>query len=109
MLSGVALAAAAVVTALLAFIFWPRSRDVFTDADTISQSVSDAPVRDILWKPPASLPESINSAEQNYEPRLSADGLTLFFVRGKAGQNSNIFTVGADFRPDGPSRRHWSP
>lgn len=90
-LGGIALAIAAVVVAALALILWPQGRDIFTDADTISQPASVAPIRDILWQPPVPLATPVNSPDEDYEPRLTADGLTLFFVRGKAGHNADIY------------------
>jgi hypothetical protein len=76
-----------------------RTSSYYTDAETIHRSTPDADVRDILWRPAEALESIINSAEDEYEPRLSGDGLTLYFVRGKAGENADIYT---SFRtPDG--------
>ena len=47
--------------------------------------------RDILWQPPTALPESINTPAEDYEPRVSYTGDELFFVRGKAGSNADIY------------------
>jgi hypothetical protein len=69
----------------------PIREHFLTDADTIKQPVAQARTRDILWQPPRPLSELINTAADDYEPRLSADGMTLFFVRGKAGQNADIY------------------
>lgn len=62
----------------------------WTDADTIKEPSDRAPSRRVLWQPPARLALSTESEE--YEPRYSADGQTLFFVRGKAGENADIYT-----------------
>ena len=69
----------------------PVRRVYLTDADTIKQPVETAIARDILWQPPAKLPTAINTGADDYEPRLSWDGLSLFFVRGKAGENADIY------------------
>ncbi len=69
-----------------------RQQTYYTDADTIRELAASARPRDILWQPPVALPESINTGEEDYEPRLSADGLTLYFVRGKAGGSADIYT-----------------
>ncbi|MCA9299683.1 MAG: PD40 domain-containing protein, partial [Phycisphaerales bacterium] len=61
----------------------------YTDAEDLRAPVGDAPVRDILWKPPVTV--GVSSDIDDYEPRLSADGSTLLFVRGKPGSNSDIF------------------
>ncbi len=76
----------------VAWYVLPTSQRFYTDADTIKQPVDRAVTRDILWQPPVRLPDAINATGDDYEPRMSADGLTLFFVRGKAGQNADIFT-----------------
>ncbi len=80
---------------VVAFAVWrviPSSESFYTDADTIREPVAAAQIRDILWQPPAPLSDIINTTADDYEPRLSADGLTLFFVRGKASENAEIFT-----------------
>jgi hypothetical protein len=63
----------------------------YTDADTIKLPVADADTREILWQPPKPLADLINTGADDYEPRPSSDGLTLFFVRGKAGENADIY------------------
>ncbi|RMH29403.1 MAG: hypothetical protein D6693_02010, partial [Planctomycetota bacterium] len=95
-------AIAALSVGMLAFIGWSalggRVR-VFTDADTIRTPADGAPVRDILWQPARRAPDPINSNADDYEPRLSADGLTLYFVRGKPGGGADLYT--ARRTPDG--------
>lgn len=75
------------------FAVWralPERQRVFTDADTIHAPAAGAQIRDVLWQPPVALPQTINGTQNDYEPRLSFDGMTLFFVRGKAGENADI-------------------
>ncbi len=69
----------------------PVTHRLYTDADTIREPAATAQTRDILWQPARMLDEIINTSADDYEPRLSADGLTLFFVRGKAGENADIY------------------
>lgn len=69
----------------------PLRKRVYTDADQIRQPVARETPRDILWQPPARLSDALNTGEQDYEPRLSWDGLTLYFVRGKAGENADLY------------------
>ena len=71
----------------------PIRRTFYTDADSIRVPIASAPVRDILWQPPVDLADTINTDGDDYEPRLSADGMTLFFVRGKAGRNADIYVA----------------
>lgn len=76
---------------VLAVVLWPSKHTIYTDAETINEPAETAQLRDILWQPPVRLPDLINSTAHEYEPRISADGLTLFFVRGKAGANADIY------------------
>lgn len=81
-----------VVAGLFAWRVWPRQRTFYTDAASIRQSAEEALLRDVLWEPPVQvLAEVLDGGANEYEPRLSWDGLTLFFVRGKAGENADIF------------------
>jgi hypothetical protein len=66
-------------------------RTFYTDGASIRRPAADAPVRTILWTPPAPLP--LNSGDDDYEPRLSRDGQTLYLVRGRAGANADIFAA----------------
>jgi len=77
-----------------------RSTTFLTDGDTIRRRESLAAPRDVLWRPAERLTEGVNTpAVDEFEPRLSADGLTLWFVRGKAGQNADLFV--STRTPDG--------
>ncbi len=69
----------------------PVEHKFYTDADTIKAPLEAARVRDVLWQPPVKLSEIVNTSAEDYEPRLSWDGMTLFFVRGKAGANADIY------------------
>lgn len=69
----------------------PIRAEYYSDAGTIRQPVREAQPRDILWQPPTPLSDLVNTTHEDYEPRLSWDGLTLFFVRGQAGENADIF------------------
>lgn len=90
-LSGVALAAGAVLLALLAWAARPGMRSFYTDGRSIREPVATAPVRSILWEPAIPTAGPVNTPEQEYEPRLSADGRMLFFVRGRAGENADLY------------------
>lgn len=77
--------------AVLVWQYRPIRNTFYTDADSIREPLGKVAPRDILWQPPVELPKQINSDADDYEPRMSADGLTLYFVRGKAGRNADIF------------------
>ena len=88
----VVLAVTSLVVLVIAVVRWlPVTNRYYTDADTIREPLHDARTRDILWQPPRPLSEIINTTADDYEPRLSSDGLTLYFVRGKAGGHADIF------------------
>ena len=70
---------------------WFARQAYYSDADTIKQPADTAVLRDILWQPPQRLAELINTLEDDYEPRPSADGRLLYLVRGKAGENADIY------------------
>ncbi len=81
----------AVVVGLALFFTLPRSQPVYTDADTIYASKEIAKVRDVLWQPPEILSEVLATEGDEYEPALSPDGLTLMFVRGRPGENADLY------------------
>ena len=87
----VALITTAAIGAIAVWRLFPPGQTYFTDAHTIKEPAATAQVRDVLWEPPVLHPEPVNAAGETYEPRLSNDGTTLYFVRGKAGSNADIY------------------
>ncbi len=79
--------------ATFAWLRQPTRTQVYTDADTIRAARDTVEPRDVLWQPPTALAAEINTTAEDYEPQLSWDGLTLYFVRGKAGQNADLFVA----------------
>lgn len=67
---------------------------LYTDGDTIREVRERAAVREVLWTPARPLSELLDTRGEDYEPRLSWDGTTLFFVRGKAGENADLYSAG---------------
>ncbi|HYE03091.1 MAG TPA: hypothetical protein VD963_07630 [Phycisphaerales bacterium] len=67
----------------------------WTDGREIRVAALGAPVREILWQPAARLglagPAGTVSGDE-YEPRHSADGTTLVFVRGRPGGHADLYT-----------------
>ena len=75
-------------------LFWHlrlRTTTFLTDNDTIRREVAETSPRDVLWRVPVKLPAGINTDGDEYEPALAPEGAVLFFVRGKAGHNANIY------------------
>lgn len=66
---------------------------IYTDGVSVAVRASVAPVRNILWRAPDHLHRLINTPIYEYEPGLTADGERLYFVRGRAGHNANIYYV----------------
>src|SRR5688572_28488080 len=71
--------------------WWVSGRRFYTDDRTIHARAADAAVREILWTRPQAPSAAFNSADEEYEPSVSPDGAELYFVRGKAGRNAEIF------------------
>lgn len=69
-----------------------RGTEMYTDAETIRLARAAASPREVLWRPPTLLDTPLNTDGEDYEPRFAWDGLTLFFVRGKAGENADILS-----------------
>lgn len=79
------------VSGTVAWHFRATQNEYYTDADTIKTPADDARLRDILWQPPTKLPDNINALGQISDPAISHDGMTLYFVRGRAGNNADIY------------------
>lgn len=92
LLVGLGIAALAALGAAVWYMS-PVRQAYYSDADTIREPADTARVRDILWQPPVRLADVLNTGADDYEPRVSWDGLTVYFVRGKAGENADIFTA----------------
>ena len=78
----VALATIAAVAA------WAGSRlgvDWYVGAGGIRERSSRVEPRDVLWERPRPVNAEGDAGRDEYEPRLSPDGTTLVFVRGRAG------------------------
>lgn len=63
----------------------------YTDGRAIRVAARGAPVRMVLWRPAEPVAGLVNSSADEYEPRLSADGTVMVFVRGRAGANADLY------------------
>lgn len=84
----VALAGCLAAWALM-FGFGGAGTRQWTDGRTIRAS-EGSNTRDVMWTPPARVVAAGVGEQEEYDPRLSADGLTLYFVRGRPGHNADI-------------------
>lgn len=69
----------------------PTRMTFLTDAETIRESAATATLREVLWQTPTPVGNLTDTPADEFEPRVSADGETLFFVRGKPGRNADIY------------------
>jgi len=76
-----------------AWLEYGATRAVYTDAHRIRTPANQAAPRDVLWEPAEAFPPPLNTDVDEYEPRISADGRTLFFVRGKSGGQADLYTA----------------
>jgi len=84
---------------LVAWHLRPHRQAFYTDTQTIKTPQQGTVAREILWEPPARLADGLNTTDDDAEPTTSGDGKTLLFVRGKAGQNADIYAC--HLTPDG--------
>ena len=82
-----------VIVGVLASIWYERERHttIFSDADSIRAPIDKVTPRDVLWRPPAALPDLLNSDGNEFEPAFTSDGITMYFVRGNAAQDADIY------------------
>lgn len=87
------LSAAFAIVAVAAVLWYTRRQSVgyYTDAETIRRPAADSAPRDIMWEPAEPLDPGINTLDHEYEPRICEHGAAMFFVRGKAGENADIY------------------
>ena len=72
--------------------FMPRVTPYFTDGGAaIEEPAGEARVRDVLWTPATPLEGPVNSPADEYEARLTPEGDTVYFVRGRAGGGADIW------------------
>src|SRR5215470_5896775 len=93
-LTRVGLVFAIIVFAAGVGVLWylrPRSHVLLSNGENIQRSAETSRIREVLWEPPVRLEKQINIPTDVYEPCISADGQTLYFVRGKAKKNADIF------------------
>jgi len=76
--------------ALVAWRVRLNDRSFYTDAESIEVPVESADVRDVLWRPAELLQGPVNSPADDLDPRISADGMTMYLVRASDEGDSDI-------------------
>jgi hypothetical protein len=77
-----------------ALVMWRirlHDQSFYTDADSIEVPVEGADVRDVLWRPAEMLPAPANSGLDDLEPRIAADGMSMYLVRATEDGDTDIF------------------
>ena len=82
----------AVVAALVAFILWPRTEIFYSDGERSWPARPGQGVRSVLWDA-GRLLAGLGEPDQDYDPCLSGDGQELYFTRGKAGGDADIYVA----------------
>lgn len=75
------------------WVLRPTRITYLTDGQTIRESAATAALREVLWQAPTPVGHLTDTPSDEFEPRISADGGTLFFVRGKPGHNADIYVA----------------
>ncbi|MEA3366580.1 MAG: hypothetical protein U9R68_00535, partial [Planctomycetota bacterium] len=80
------------VAGAAAFILWPRREAFYSDGERTWRARPDLGLRSVLWDDGARL-EGLGDPRQDYDPCLSADGQDLYFTRGKAGGQADLYVA----------------
>jgi len=80
------------VAGAAAFILWPRKQVFYSDGERTWSARPDLGLRSVLWDEGARL-EGLGDPRQDYDPCLSADGQDLYFTRGKAGGEADLYVA----------------
>ncbi|MFO8013986.1 MAG: hypothetical protein R6X20_11865 [Phycisphaerae bacterium] len=80
------------VAGAAAFFLWPREEVFYSDGERTWSARPDLGLRSVLWDEGARL-EGLGDPRQDYDPCLSADGQDLYFTRGKAGGEADLYVA----------------
>ena len=82
----------AIVAGLVAFTLWPRTDIFYSDGERSWPGRPGLGLRSVLWDA-GDLLAGLGEPEQDYDPCLSGDGQELYFTRGKAGGDADIYVA----------------
>ena len=71
--------------------YYYAGQRVWTDGADLRVAEHRAKVREVIWAAPAPVSEVVNTPRQEYEPALTGDEETLYFVRGLPGEGADIY------------------
>lgn len=78
---------------IAAGVWLTRPTRVYSDGAAISRPAAAESPRQVLWELPRPLDGLAGIAMEVYEPRMSWDGQTLYFVGGKSGGSADVYTA----------------
>jgi len=78
------------LTSMALALYAIRAQRVATNRLDVDDPASGRSPRLIIWTTPQKLGESINSQQDEYEPRVHPDGSLLVFVRGRVDENADL-------------------
>ncbi len=73
--------------------YYHAGRKVWTDGAEIRVSHDRASIREVIWTSLRPLGDAVNTDRQEYEPALTPDEETLYFVRGLPGEGADIYVT----------------
>src|SRR5687767_9933175 len=76
---------------IVAAVWWFVGARVWTDGRELRVVGARMDPREVLWTEPKFAGDEFNTPDQEYEPSISPDGTELYFVRGKAARNADIY------------------
>ncbi|MDA9962797.1 hypothetical protein N9D63_07910 [Opitutales bacterium] len=80
--------------ALVALLVWGLFRpNVYVDGVAVRQDADWAQLRDIVWDTPSPISLDLNKSEDLYDPTVTADNLSLVFVKGRPGEGADLWTM----------------
>ena len=83
-----------VVAVLAGILIWALQRpNAYVDGVGVSQDASWAALRDVVWDEPSPLVPDLNATSDFYDPTVSANNLSLIFVKGRPGEGADLWTM----------------
>ena len=83
-----------IATVLIALLVWGLFKpNVYVDGVAVRQDADWAQLRDIVWETPSPISLDLNKSEDFYDPTVTADNLSLVFVKGRPGEGADLWTM----------------
>ncbi|MDE0577813.1 MAG: hypothetical protein OSB39_12770, partial [Opitutales bacterium] len=86
--------AGSIAIALIALLVWGLVRpNVYVDGVAVRQDADWVQLRDIVWETPSPISPDLNKSEDFYDPTVTADNLSLVFVKGRPSEGADLWTM----------------